>query len=83
MPTHWLRCKAEALVASLRNKLEQNRSRQLVTLWPRRQAEALVVTLPNRLAEIEMQTIGDTLAKVPVGKNANKGGVLDTLQQIG
>ena len=81
MLTHSPRSKAEALVYSLSNKLEKNMSRYFVTHWPRRQAEALVNTLPNRLAEIEMQTIGKRLAKVPVAKNANTK-VLGTLQHI-
>ena len=38
---------------------------------------------PNRLAKIKIQIIGDTLAKVAVGKNANTERVLDTLQHIG
>ena len=33
--------------------------------------------------KVEIQIIGDTLAKVPVGKNANTEKVLDTLQHIG
>ena len=68
---------------SLRNRQAQNRSRHLVTHWPRCEADALVGTLPNRLAEIDMQTIGDTLAKLLVGLIANTGEVLDTLQHIG
>ena len=39
MPTHWPRCKAEALVYSLGDRLEQKRSRHLVTQWPRREAK--------------------------------------------
>ena len=38
MPTHWPRSKAEALVYSLADRLEQKRSRHLVTQWPRREA---------------------------------------------
>ena len=52
MPRHWKKCKAEALVFSLRNKTEQNMSRHLVTHWRRGEAEALVETLPIRLAEV-------------------------------
>lgn len=33
----------------------------------KREADVPAVTLPNRLAEVKMQTIGNTLAKVPVG----------------
>ena len=83
MPTHWPRCKAEALVDSQRNKPEQNISRHLVTNSPRWQAEALVDTLPYRLENIEIQIIGNTLAKVPVEKKKNKEVVLVTLQHIG
>ena len=39
----------------------------MVTHWPKCQTDALVGILPNRLADIEMQTIGDTLAQVLVG----------------
>ena len=35
----------------------------MVTHWP----DMLVDTLPSELAEIEMQTIGDTLGEVLVG----------------
>ena len=31
----------------------------------------MVDTLPNRLAKIKIQIIGDTFAKVPVGKNGD------------
>ena len=68
MLTHWARCKAEALVYSLRNRQAQNRSRHFVTHWPRCEADALVGTRPNRLAEIKMQTISGTVAKVLVEK---------------
>ena len=62
--THWARGKAEALVYSLRNRQAQKRSRHFVTHWPRCEADALVGTRPNRLAEIKMQTISDTVAKL-------------------
>lgn len=39
-----------------------------MTHWPRCEADALVGTRPNRLAEIKMQTISDTVAKVLVEK---------------
>ena len=64
--THWARCKAEALVYSLRNRQAQNRSRHFVTHWPRCEADALVGTGPNSLAEIKMETISDTVAKLLV-----------------
>ena len=70
MLTHWARCKAEALVYSLRNRQAQNRARHFVTHRPRCEADALVGTRPNRLAEIKMQTISDTVAKVLVEKKA-------------
>jgi len=41
-----------------------------VTHWPRCEADALVGTRPNRLAEMNMETISDTLAKVLVEKKA-------------
>ena len=66
--THWARCKAEAVVYSLRNRQAQNGSRHFVTHWPRCEADALVGTRPKRLAEIKMQTISDTVAKLLVGK---------------
>ena len=46
MATHWARCKAEALVCSLREKLAEKK------------VEVLVNTLSNRQEEIEMQIIG-------------------------
>ena len=70
MLTHWARCKAEALFYSLRNRQAQNRSRHFVTHWPRCKADALVGTRPNRLAEIKMQTISNTVAKVLVEKKS-------------
>ena len=39
-----------------------------MTYWPRCEADALVGTRPNRLAEIKIQTISDTVAKVLVEK---------------
>ena len=39
-----------------------------MTHWRRCEADALVGTQPNRLAEIKMQTISDTVAKVLVEK---------------
>ena len=47
--------------------LQTSRSRHLVTHWPKCKTDALVGILANRLADIEMQTIGDTLAKALVG----------------
>ena len=35
LATHWPRCKAEALVDSLRHKPEQNMSGHMVTHWAR------------------------------------------------
>ena len=70
MLTDLARCKAEALVYSLRNRQAQNRARHFVTHRPRCEADALVGTRPNRLAEIKMQTISDTVAKVLLEKKA-------------
>lgn len=39
-----------------------------MTHWPRWEADALVGTRPNRLADIKMQTISDTVAKVLLEK---------------
>ena len=38
----------------------------MVTHWPKYETDALVGILPNRLANIEMQTIADTLEQVLV-----------------
>ena len=46
--------------------LQTSRSWHLVTHWPKCETDALVAILPNRLANIEMQTIADTLAQVLV-----------------
>ena len=46
--------------------LQTSRSWHLVTHWPKCKTDALVGILPNRLANIEMQTIADTLAQVLV-----------------
>ena len=40
-------------------------------------------TVPYRLEEIEMRTIGETVAKVLVSWNAITGGFLVTLPDIG
>ena len=59
--------------------LQTSRSWHLVTHWPKCETDALVGILPNRLADIEMQTIADTLAQVLVGLIAKTGGLLDTI----
>ena len=46
--------------------LQTSRSWHSVTHWPKCETDALVGILPNRLANIEMQTIADTLAQVLV-----------------
>ena len=46
--------------------LQTSRSWHLVTHWPKCETDVLVGILPNRLANIEMQTIADTLAQVLV-----------------
>ena len=64
MPTHWPRCKAEALVYSLGDRLAQKRSRHLVTQWPRREANVntdarAFYTPVNRPAVLKFKTLAD------------------------
>ena len=62
MPTHWPRCKAEALVYSLGDRRKrQKRSRHLVTQWPRREANVNTDTPANRPAVLKFKTLADKL----------------------
>ena len=61
MPAHWPRCKAQALVYSLGDRLAQKRSRHLVTQWPRREANVNTDTPANRPAVLKFKTLADKL----------------------